>query len=128
MSKINVQPGTYRVKETYPRIGVQAPGVFSDALPNKSDILSIAELWDGGISEAHLFIQKNQNAYILYEVIVLRNAGSIRKYTYVMQNTGSMGDIAEEIAAFCKIRYAGTMRFDFNALKNNTTVSNYFDL
>ena len=45
-------------------------------------------------------------------------------------DTGICGfnDIVNEISTFCKIRYDGTMQFDFNKLIDNNAVLSFFDL
>jgi len=83
-------------------------------------------MWDGGITETHLFVQKHNTVYTLYEVTFHKNAGRVEKYEYVIRKTNSMFDIASELSDFCKIRYDGTMHYDFNQLLSNNEVSLFF--
>lgn len=56
--KVNNKASTYRIRVTYARIDVHEPKTLRDILPNNSSILDIAEIWNGGNNETHLFVQK----------------------------------------------------------------------
>ena len=109
----------YTVKETYDRIGISKA---------QAHILNLAEIWDGGPMEGHLFIQKDGKRYVLCEQIHHYNRMNESTKEYVIQNTDSMESVVREIEAFCGNRYGGTLAFDFRKLLRHEAVSRFFGL
>ena len=114
------------LKETYTRIAIrEATGPISQYLLNKSAFLNLAEIWDGGPMEGHLLVQKHGGDYVLYEIIHHFYAGNETVFKHKLE-ADSIDGFADEIKKWCKIRYRGTMSFDFSILSENKEVRQFF--
>lgn len=117
----------YPVKKAYDRIGVRnISTLWLPYVHNSSDILNLVEFWDGGPMEGHLFIQKHEQMYILYELIHHFNTNTPSKYEYLLRNTDRMEHVVQELDAFCKSRYGGTLDFDFRKLSHHQEAFRFF--
>ena len=116
-----------KIKEVYDRIGVsEARLPVLKHLSNNSDVLNLVEIWDGGPTEGHLFIQKDDGKYILYEIIYHFNSKTETVYKHILRNDNTIQSIVNEIADFCKIRYDGTLKFDFTEMMYDKIVCEFF--
>ena len=116
-----------KIKEVYDRIGIiEAKSPILEYLPNNNNVLDLVEFWDGGPTEGHLLIQKNGESYVLYEMIHYFNSKSETVYQYTIRNVCSLQSIAQEIENFCKVRYDGTMVFDFRKIAQNNEVRHFW--
>ena len=118
-----------KIKEVYGRIGVsKARMPVLEHLPNDSDILDLIEIWDGGPMEGHIFIQKDNGKYVIYEMIHHFNAKSETIYKHTIQDDLCIRSIMKEIEDLCENRYEGTLRFDFEKMMEDKTVRAFFGL
>ena len=116
-----------KIKEVYDRIGVsEARMPILEYLPNNSDILNLVEIWDGGLTEGHLLIQKNKEKYIIYEIIHHFNAQRATIDTYTIQDNSSIASIVNEIEVYCKNRYEGALNFNFSKISQDKAVCAFF--
>ena len=116
-----------KIKEAYDRIGVsEARMSILQYLPNKNDVLNLIEIWDGGPMEGHILIQKNNEKYTIYEIVHHFNSKNETVNQYTIQDDSSLQSIINEIEEFCKNRYEGTLRFDFEKIKQDKTVCTFF--
>ena len=116
-----------KLKEVYNRLGIRTPHAsISKLLMNDSQVLDLMEIWDGGPMEGCLLIQKNENKYILYEIVHLINANSDKVCKFELSNVDTIQGIANEIQEICNTRYEGTLNFDFTKITLNKEVMNFF--
>ena len=107
----------YPVKEVYERVCLKENGV-----------LDLAEMWDGGPTEAHLFIRRTGDELILCEEIHHFFSRKTERTEHRLTNRGDLEDIVEEVEAFCKRRYGCVLDIGLRRALGTHEIGNYLGL
>ena len=85
-------------------------------LPVKGQVLLLMEFWDGGAREGCLFVQKKEDAYILWEYIFPYGTHDADARKETLRCAQGAEAALTEIEAICQERYSAPVPISFASL------------
>ena len=82
-------------------------------LPVKGQVLLLMEFWDGGAKEGCLFVNKKEDAYILWEYIFPYGTHDADARKETLRHTQGVEEALTEIEAICQMRYSAAAPISF---------------